>query len=436
MADLKMTEMSYFSPMGYQRNTCGYCKRAEGSASYYASSTAVRVEEYEALMDRGWRRSGSLYYKPNLARSCCPHYTIRLDPSQYKPRRDQRKALNRWTAFVLGAEYVHAAARLCPRSRQEKKRHNQTFDLGQRVHEMEYPSLPRPVNPLTKRTIEPAHKFEINLESDSFSVAKFELFLRYQTTIHKEHESRWKHSDFKRFLCSGIKQKTVKHTITQEDGSTTTVERKLGSYHQCYRIDGKLVAVAVLDLLPHSVSSVYIFYDPEYEKFELGKISAMREIALTQEMHFQHYYMGYYIHSCPKMRYKGTFRPQYIQDPETFEWHSLDEVFAPKLDNQRYFSIAGQQVPDVYEDIPDEDAMSLFDLHMPGVLTVQQLKSTVDLDHWHLLIRGMLVEMIDLVGWETSSVKNPQAIKGIVAELAATLGPEVVKNSAVVMFQS
>lgn len=42
----------------------------------------------------------------------------------------------------------------------------------------------------------------------------------------------------------------------------------------------------------------------------------------------------------------------------------------------------------------------------------------------------------DLVGWETSSVKDPQAIKGIVAELAATLGPEVVKNSAVVMFQS
>ncbi|KDB23964.1 hypothetical protein H109_04205 [Trichophyton interdigitale MR816] len=136
------------------------------------------------------------------------------------------------------------------------------------------------------------------------------------------------------------------------------------------------------------------------------------------------------------MRYKATFRPQYIQDPETFEWHSLDEVFAPKLDNQRYFSTSGQQVPDVYEDIPDEDTMSLFDLHMPGVLTVEQLKSAVDLDHWHLLIRGMLIEMIDLVGWETSSVKDPQAIKGIVAELAATLGPEVVKNSAVVMFQS
>lgn len=37
---------------------------------------------------------------------------------------------------------------------------------------MEYPSLSRPVNPKSKRSIEPAHRFEVNLESDSFSVAK------------------------------------------------------------------------------------------------------------------------------------------------------------------------------------------------------------------------------------------------------------------------
>ncbi|KAM5454371.1 Arginyl-tRNA--protein transferase 1 [Microsporum audouinii] len=376
-------------------------------------------------MNRGWRRSGSLYYKPNLARSCCPHYTMRMDPREYKPRRDQKKALNRWTSFILGPDYTQAAARLCPRTRQEKKHHNQTFDLIERVHEMEYPSLSRPVNPKSKRTIEPAHRFEVNLESDSFSVAKFNLFLRYQTTIHKEHESRWKHSDFKRFLCSGLKQKTVKQTFKGEDGSPATVERKLGSYHQCYRLDGVLIAVAVLDFLPHSVSSVYIFYDPDYEKFELGKLSAMREIALTQEMRYQHYYM----------------------DPESYEWESLDEVFAPKLDKRRYVSPSRDReaastpadvpdVPDVYEDIPEEESMSLFDLHMPGVLTAEELRSQVDLDHWHLLIRGMLVEMTDLVGWETSSIKNPQAIKGIVAELAAALGPEVVKNSAVIMFQS
>ncbi|KAK2873704.1 hypothetical protein FQN49_002143 [Arthroderma sp. PD_2] len=433
-------------------------------ANYYASSTSVRVEEYEELMNRGWRRSGSLYYKPNLARSCCPHYTMRLNPKEYKPRRDQKKALNHWNSYVLGASYMQKAARLCPRTRQEKKHHNQTFDLGQRVHEMEYSNLSTPVDPKTKTAIEPAHRFEVNIESDSFSVAKFDLFLRYQTTIHKEHESRWKHSDFKRFLCSGIKQKTVRETV----GSATR-ERKLGSYHQCYRVDGVLVAVAVLDLLPHSISSVYIFYDPDYEKFELGKLSAMREISLADELGYEYYYMGFYIHSCPKMRYKGTFRPQYLQgkiihltfastsndiDPETLAWEPLDEEFAPKLDKRRYVSpshdrgmasttgenqsasTVKRDIPDIYADIPDEESMSLFDLHVPGVLTVEEVQTQIDLDRWPLLIRGMLVEMMDLVGWETSSIKNPQAIKGIVAELAAALGPKVVNHSAVILFQS
>lgn len=142
---------------GYQRNSCGYCKSDNGSlsfprpsfsgerlpdtsflgASYYTSSVAVRPEHYEELIDRGWRRydrrytsaricltffpvyrSGTLYYKQNLQRSCCPYYTLRLEAAAYQPRRDQRKAINRWNKFILGPEYMRKAARLCPRSRE------------------------------------------------------------------------------------------------------------------------------------------------------------------------------------------------------------------------------------------------------------------------------------------------------------------------------
>lgn len=46
-------------------------------SSYYMSCDNMRIDHYQELMDRGWRRSGSLYYKPDLPRSCCPHYTIR-----------------------------------------------------------------------------------------------------------------------------------------------------------------------------------------------------------------------------------------------------------------------------------------------------------------------------------------------------------------------
>ncbi|PWY74416.1 arginine-tRNA-protein transferase [Aspergillus heteromorphus CBS 117.55] len=439
-------KLSLFRPLGYQRSSCGYCKSDNGSASYYTSSLSVRPAHYETLVNRGWRRSGTLYYKQNLQRSCCPHYTMRLEAPAFTPRKDQRKAINRWNKFVLGPEYIRRAAYLCPKTRDEKKHRKCNFDLLSTVHEAEYSNVKRPIDPKTKKHLEPAHRFEVNLEGDSVSQAKFELFLKYQTTVHKEDVSKWQTKDFKRFLCSGITRSPA--------NAAKSDEKKLGSWHQCYRLDGKLIAVAVLDLMPSGVSSVYIFYDPDYEQWEFGKLSAMREIAFAIEAEYQYYYMGYYIHSCQKMRYKGTFRPQYILDPESYAWDPLDGELSKKLDERPYVSLsrdrksqsqsatsepststttttATEQV-DAEAEINDED-VSLFDLHMPGNMTIDEIKA-IDLDHWLLLVHGSFVHMIDLVGWERMPLDNPQSVKGIVAELAAVLGPEVIRNSAVVLF--
>lgn len=217
--------------------------------AYYASSSNMTVDHYQALVDRGWRRSGHTFYKPDLTRSCCPQYTIRLEAGQLKASKSQRQAMNRFNRYVLGTEFTSKAAKLCPRTREEKRRRKTEFDLQASVHASEYASLRIPVDPKTEKPVEPAHKFEINLESDSFSKEKWDVFLSYQTAIHKEPESRWSHESFKRFLCSGLDRKMIK---------SQGITRKLGSYHQCYRLDGKLIAVAVLDLLPHGVSSVYL----------------------------------------------------------------------------------------------------------------------------------------------------------------------------------
>lgn len=72
---------------------------------------------------------------------------------------------------------------------------------------------------------------------------------------------------------------------------------KYGSYHQKYLLDGKLIALAVIDILPKCISSVYFIYDPDYSFLGLGKYSVFREISLTQEYYersskLQYYYMG------------------------------------------------------------------------------------------------------------------------------------------------
>jgi arginyl-tRNA---protein transferase len=208
----------------------------------------MAVSYYQMLVDRGWRRSGKTYYKPDLTRSCCPHYTIRLVAKEFKASKGQRQAVNRWNRYILGAEFIGKRAHLCPLLREEKKRRRGQFDLGPAVHLSEYDRLERPVNPQSRVAIEPAHNFTITLEPDFFSEEKWALFLSYQCVVHKEPASSLNPESFKRFLCSGLDQKIIK---------TDGITRKLGSYHQCYRLDGKLIAVAVLDLLPHGVSSVY-----------------------------------------------------------------------------------------------------------------------------------------------------------------------------------
>jgi arginine-tRNA-protein transferase len=40
-----------------------------------------------------------------------------------------------------------------------------------------------------------------------------------------------------------------------------------------YRLDGELIAMGVIDILPACISSVYFIYDPRHEKFSLGKVN-------------------------------------------------------------------------------------------------------------------------------------------------------------------
>lgn len=71
--------------------------------------------------------------------------SFRLPVDQFKPRRDQRQAVNRWNKYVLGDAYVRESAKLHPKSKEEKARRNE-FDLVTAVHESEHVNLKRYVS--------------------------------------------------------------------------------------------------------------------------------------------------------------------------------------------------------------------------------------------------------------------------------------------------
>lgn len=102
-----------------------------------------------------------------------------------------------------------------------------------------------------------------------------------------------------------------------------------GTYHQHYRLaNGVLIAVGVVDVLPHALSSVYLFYDPSFahDLVPLGKYAILREIEWTQQVGLPYYYLGYYIESCPKMRYKADYHPSELLCPTTYQWVNAEEA--------------------------------------------------------------------------------------------------------------
>lgn len=174
----------------------------------------------------------------------------------------------------------------------------------------------------------------------------FQVYKKYQTKIHNDEEDKVTERSFKRFLCNSSLVTNI-----PVDKSADQSSFSYGGFHQQYLIDGKIVAVGVIDILPSCVSSVYLYYDPEYSFLSFGTVSALFELAFTRSLKnriegtIRWYYMGYYIHSCPKMRYKAQYRPSQLLCPVTLTWHNL-EVALPKLDaaNSKFARFAKDEV--------------------------------------------------------------------------------------------
>lgn len=146
------------------------------------------------------------------------------------------------------------------------------------------------------------------------------VYERYQMAIHGDSRSACSLSQFKRFLCQSSLEKQSPRIPPANYPSNG-----YGCFHLQYYFNGKMIACSVIDVLPAGVSSVYFYYDPDFGFLKLGVYSALkyriplffsdqfgiysREIEFTRQLSRQiadikYYYLGYYVHSCVKMRYK------------------------------------------------------------------------------------------------------------------------------------
>lgn len=68
----------------------------------------------------------------------------------------------------------------------------------------------------------------------------------------------------------------------------------------------------------------------DYSFLTLGTYGTLREVQFVKDLNesaagLSEYYMGFYIHSCPKMRYKGKLQPSYLLCPEIYTWHLIND---------------------------------------------------------------------------------------------------------------
>ncbi|GAB6018533.1 Arginyl-tRNA--protein transferase 1 [Chamberlinius hualienensis] len=399
------------------KTKCGYCKNKSGSLSYGMWGHNLTVDNYQDLTDRGWRRSGQYCYKPDMKETCCPQYTIRCEVDKFELSKSQKTVLRRMKQFlstgkvktnvkqevsgeseeveewcvaeevaqrlqcnrkeVLGADPSLPLRKKAKVIRMERKKEKlatkmtsssvemdpqtgpktkqqqcQAKSFCQRMQETHQDNETHQLKVLTVRPTMSNRRFR-----ESFATV-YELYRKYQVSVHLDKPDKCTRQQFQRFLVD-----SPLNVDDDVEGENDVVG--YGSYHQQYWLNGnQLIAVGVIDILPKYVSAVYFFYDPEYNFLSLGNYGALREIAFTQSLkpthpQMQYYLMGFYIHSCVKMRYKGQYKPSFLLCPETFTWQPIEDA-KKKLDVAKYSRLDENSKSDSEEVIKKDELMILY----------------------------------------------------------------------------
>jgi arginine-tRNA-protein transferase len=99
-------------------------------------------------------------------------------------------------------------------------------------------------------------------------------------------------------------------------------------YEVLYFDDNKLIAVDLIDILEEGISSLYCYYDPDYNRQSLGRYTLLKQIEFAHRLNLKWIYLGYYVEGCQSLAYKAYYQPalELMGRPEEYEtpiWKEL-----------------------------------------------------------------------------------------------------------------
>ncbi len=92
-----------------------------------------------------------------------------------------------------------------------------------------------------------------------------------------------------------------------------------------YYAKGRLVGVALADVTPNALTSIYFYHHPAWRPKSPGVFSILQQVAYAKQLDLTHQYLGYWVPGSASMDYKAQYRPheilvRYPEDHEPPLW--------------------------------------------------------------------------------------------------------------------
>jgi len=186
---------------------------------------------------------------------------------------------------------------------------------------------------------ENCQKLKIKLVRAEFDPEAHALYYKHCTLrFPKKTESSKSTNVFRTFFCVPAIEEQILTSEIPSPNNEPAKTLSVGNFHMKYYLEGKLIALGVLDIIPTGMQSIYFLFDPAYSYLSLGVIGVIKEIDYMKKLQkyfpdFKYYYLGGYIQTCPKIKYKVDYDPAELLCPITKTWVKFDEKIKQKIDN-------------------------------------------------------------------------------------------------------
>lgn len=188
------------------------------------------TEQYQLMLERGWRRFGKMHFVPEC-KTCTKCVSMRIDVENYKFSKSEKRVISK--------------------------------------------------NKDTKLFIRPP----------SITMEHLNLYDKYHKFMNEKKDWPYSPIEPNEYIKSYVdaKEEYAKEFL--------------------YVRDDKLIGVALVDVLPKSISAIYCYYDHDYQDLSIGKFSVLAQIKIAKEMKIPYIYLGYWIKDHYSMGYKESYNP-------------------------------------------------------------------------------------------------------------------------------